>query len=496
MELRDYVRIVYKNWVLIVAITLVGVCVAAGASLLTTPKYEATTQLYVSVRSDGSTSGDLVQGSNFARQSVESYVNIIGTESVLGPVVDELGLEESTAQLSAQVTASAPSGTSLIDITVTDEDPVRAAEIANAIAASFSHLLQNELEVVESEDATSSVRLTIVQSADVPSSPVSPRVTLNLALGVLVGLALGLGIAVMRSVLDNRIHSLHDIEQVTDAPMLGGISFDPGAKKQPLILHADPRSPRAESFRTLRTNLQFLAVNDESELRGRSYVVSSAGPGEGKSTTTANLAIALAEGGARVALIDGDLRLPKVAEYMGVEGGAGLTDVLIGRAELGDVMQRWGTNQLFVLPAGKVPPNPSELLGSKAMDGLLTSLKEVFDYVLIDAPPLLLVTDAAVISKKTNGALLIAASGSTRKQGLEMATRTLAAAGGDLRGVIVTMMPTKGPDGYGYGAYAYAYAYGRYGEIPAPEKSEDGGKQPARGRTERSGARGVKQGVL
>ena len=232
-------------------------------------------------------------------------------------------------------------------------------------------------------------------------------------------------------------------------------------------MHADPRNPRAESFRTLRTNLQFLAVNDESQKRGRSFVVSSAGPSEGKSTTTANLAIALAESGARVVLIDGDLRLPKVADYMGIEGGAGLTDVLIGRAEPTEVVQRWGRGQLYVIPAGKVPPNPSELLGSKAMGRLMDELHNHFDFILVDAPPLLLVTDAAVISKRTNGTILVAASGSTRKQALEMAVRTLDTAGGIMRGVIVTMLPTKGPDSYGYGAYGY----GGYGSDVATQVS-------------------------
>ncbi len=216
-------------------------------------------------------------------------------------------------------------------------------------------------------------------------------------------------------------------------------------------MHADPRNPRAESFRSLRTNLQFLNLDGGHT----NLVISSAGPGEGKSTTAANLAISLAETGARVVLIDGDLRLPQVARYMGIEGGVGLTDVLIGRAELRDVMQKWGRGKLYVLPAGRIPPNPSELLGSAAMDRVLAALAEHFEFVLIDAPPLLLVTDAAVVSKKTNGAILVAASGATKKPELVGAVRTLETAGANLLGVVVTMLPTKGPDSYGYGAYTY-----------------------------------------
>ncbi len=483
MELRDYVRILHKNWMLITAFTLIGVCIAAGASLLMKPSFEAGTQLYVSVRNESQASGELVQGSNFARQSVQSYVNIVATESVLGPVIQELGLDTTTEALAKRVSSSAPLNTSLIDIRVSGEDPKETAEIANAIGASFITLVQEELEVIESGTEASPVKLTTVQPAETPTSPVSPRVPLNIALGALVGLALGVGIAVLRNVLDTRIHSLHDIEQVTDAPLLGGIAFDPEAKQRPLIVHADPRNPRAESFRTLRTNLQFLAVNEESENRGKSFVVSSAGPSEGKSTTTANLAIALAESGARVALVDGDLRLPKVADNMGLEGGVGMTDVLIGRAELADVLQRWGAGQLYVLPAGKVPPNPSELLGSKGMELLLETLNEHFDYVLIDTPPLLLVTDAAVVSKHTNGTVLVAASGSTRKPALEMAVRTLAAGGGHLRGVVITMLPTKGPDSYGYGAYGYGTDHWAQTSQSAEKRTARGEKRRSRGQS-------------
>ncbi|MFC5338952.1 polysaccharide biosynthesis tyrosine autokinase [Leucobacter denitrificans] len=468
MELRDYLRILHKYWISIVALTLLGVIAAAGISLSIPPKYEATTQLYVSARGESSAIGDLAQGSNLARQSVATYAGIVGTESVLGPVVKELGLERTATQLAADVTATAPVNQSLINISVVGQDAERTAKIANAIGASLSAVVEGELEAGDGEEEPSLVSLSTVQPALVPSSPTSPNLKLNLALGALLGLALGVGQAVLRSTLDTRIHSSHDIEQITEAPMLGGITYDPEAKSRPLVVHADPRSSRAESFRTLRTNLQFLAVHEENE-KARSFVVTSAGASEGKSTTTANLAIALSETGARVLLIDGDLRKPKVAEYMGIEGGAGLTNVLINQAELVDVMQRWGRGQLYLLPAGKVPPNPSELLGSKSMDELLNSVKEHFDFILIDAPPLLLVTDAAVVSKFTNGALLVAASGQTRKQELHGAVRSLGAAGAKLLGVIVTMLPTKGPDSYSYGAYG---AYGGYAEAQEAQLSD------------------------
>ena len=469
MELRDYLRILHKYWVSIVAITLLSVIAGGGVTLLTTPEYQATTQIYVSVRGESGAVGEAAQGSTLARQSVATYAGIVKTESVLGPVVDELALNTSAHVLAAQVNASAPANQSLINITVTGEEPELTAEIANAVGASLREVVEGQLESAAVEDAPSLVSLNTVQPALIPGAPTSPNLKLNLALAALVGLALGVGQAVLRSTLDTRIHSAHDLEQITDAPLLGGITFDPEAKTRPLVVHADPRNPRAESFRTLRTNLQFVAIH-EDEKRGRCYVVTSAGPAEGKSTTTANLAIALAETGARVALIDGDLRKPRVADYMGLEGGVGLTNVLINQADLPDVLQRWGRGQLHVLPAGKLPPNPSELLGSSAMEQLIRTLTDHFDYVLIDAPPLLLVTDAAVVSKYAHGTMMVAASGITRKQALGGAVRTLQAAGAPLLGMIVTMLPTKGPDSYAYGAYG---AYGGYGDNPVELSNTD-----------------------
>lgn len=455
MELRDYVRILHKSWVLILACLLLGLGAAAVYSLFATPKYEATTELYVSVRSgDSAVTGDLVQGTNFARQAVTSYVDVVDSAIVLDRVIEQLALDQTSNGLATQIQASSPLNTVLIQIVVTDSDPKAAAEIANAVGSNFAEVVVNDLEKPEGE-AASLVKIETIQPATVPASASSPNVPLNLLLGAIVGLAIGVGISVLRSVLDTRIHSLHDITQITDKPLLGGIALDPDARTRPLIVHADPRNPRAESFRSLRTNLQFVNI----EGGPRSFVISSAGPGEGKSTTTANLAISLAETGAKVALIDGDLRMPKIAEYLSIEGGVGLTDVLIGRADLVDVLQKWGRGKFFVLPAGRIPPNPSELLGSAAMANLLATLTEQFDYVLIDSPPLLLVTDAAVVSKLAGGAILVAASGSTKKQELAGAVRALEAIGSRLLGIVVTMLPTKGPDSYGYGNYTYGVTH-------------------------------------
>ncbi|PZU28380.1 MAG: chromosome partitioning protein [Microbacterium sp.] len=462
MDVRDYFRILHKNWLMIALVVLISTGGALAYSLTRAPEYRSTAQLYVSVRSDGAATGDLVQGTNFARQIVASYVDVVPTALVLQPVIDQLVLDTTVDQLASQITADTPQNTVNISIAVTDTDLARAAAIADATAASLTDAVQNTLERPSTEGAQSSVQLTTVQPAIVPDSPISPNVPLNVALGAILGLAAGIGLAALRTAVDTRLRTLHDLESITGAPVLGGIAYDPDAPKRPLIVSADPRNPRSESFRALRTNLQFLNTDAGSRI----FVVSSSGPGEGKSTTTANLAIALSETGARVALIDGDLRKPRIADYMGIEGGVGLTSALIGRVELTDALQKWGAGQLFVLPSGPIPPNPAEMLGSPAMGDVLSALAAHFDYVLIDAPPLLLVTDAAVLAAKSTGVIMVAAAGRTKKQDLIGALRTLDTASGRLLGVIGTMLPTRGPDSYGYRAYGYGPAST---DAPAPE---------------------------
>ncbi|MFE1645843.1 polysaccharide biosynthesis tyrosine autokinase [Microbacterium sp. P01] len=470
MELSDYIRILRKNWLIIVIATLLGVGAAAGYSLTRTPQYEASSTVFVSSQAGG-TIAELQQGSNFTQSRVTTYTNLVATPIVMNPVIAKLDLGITASELTRKVTASSATNTTLITITVTDPDPVAAADITNALAASLTSAVES-IETPNGTD-TSPVRLTRVKDAIPPLAPSSPNVPLNLALGGLVGLALGLGFAVLRAVLDTRIRNPRDIEIVTDRPLIGAIAFDPKAKSRPLIVHADPMSPRAESFRALRTNLQFLDMGGRA-----SFVITSSVPSEGKSTTTINLAIALADAGKRVALIDADLRKPKVAEYLGIEGGAGLTDVLIGRARVGDVMLPWGERSLYVLPAGKIPPNPSELLGSSQMQTLLEVLERDFDVVLCDAPPLLPVTDAAILAKATSGAIVAVSAGRTNRHQLSGAIDALNTVGAKVAGVVLTMVPTRGPDAYAYG-YGYGYGgYGTYGSGPAAEDDTEGDPPP------------------
>ncbi|WP_285137040.1 polysaccharide biosynthesis tyrosine autokinase [Microbacterium sp. lyk4-40-TSB-66] len=452
MELSDYIRILRKNWIAIVALTLIGLSATTVYTLTRTPIYESSSTIFVSTQAGG-TAAELQQGSSFTQARINTYVGLVRTPIVLDPVIAQLDVSTTPAALAGRVSATAALNSTLITITVSDADATRAASLANAIASSLSSVVP-QLEP-ESNDGSSPVRLSRVSEAQPALSPSSPNTPLNLAIGLIAGLVLGLGVAALRTSLDNKVRTLREAETITKAPAIGAIAYDVKARERPLIVHADPLSPRAESFRALRTNLQFLDMGGRS-----SFVVTSSIASEGKSTTTINLAIALADAGKRVALIDADLRKPSVASYLGIEGGVGLTDVLIGRAAVDDVMLPWGGRSLFVLPSGKIPPNPSELLGSHKMGSFLSALEEDFDVVLCDAPPLLPVTDAAILARLTSGAIMVVSAGRATKHQLAGSTEALNTVGAKLAGFVMSMVPTRGPDSY---YSAYGYGYGGYG---------------------------------
>ena len=447
---------------MILAITVGALIIGGGVSLITPPSFTATTSVFVAIQSgDSASASDLNSGSTYVQNQVKSFAQVATTDKVLQPVIDELDLNKTVSSLARQVTATAPLDTVIIQISVEDGSPQRAADIANSIGTNLINAVD---ELSQPKTGTSPVKMSTVSPAIRPLTVTSPDIRLNLIVGLLAGIGLGIGVAVLRQVLDTRIHGSREVADVTNATLLGGIIFDDEAIDRPLVVQVNPQSPRAEAFRQLRTNLQFVEVADAA----RSFIVTSSVPSEGKSSTSVNLAITLAEAGSKVILIDGDLRRPKVAEYMGIEGAVGLTDHLIGRADLDDVVQGWGAGNLYILPAGQVPPNPSELLGSHAMKVLLETLEKDYDTILIDAPPLLPVTDAAVLSKLVGGgALMVVGSGRIRKHQLEAAIASLETVGGRLVGVILNLLPTKGVNAYGY--YGY-YGYGSDFVTDAPPK--------------------------
>jgi capsular exopolysaccharide synthesis family protein len=448
LRLHDYLRVLRRNWILITATALLGLLAGGAASIVAKPTYTAETQLFVSIQGSGSVQ-ELQQGNTFSQARVQSYVKIVASPLVLQPAIDSLGLSRTAEELAAQVEATTDVNTVLINVAVSDSSPVQASAVAQAIATS---LIQTVDSLEKSGPAgTSPVSLAITKPAKAPNAPSAPNTRMNLLLGLVAGIAFGLGLAVLRTTLDSRVRGEADLRQLTDAPILGGIVFDQDAAKHPLLTQASIQSPRAESFRQLRTNLQFANVSGHA----KSVLITSSVPGEGKSTTATNLAIALAQAGQTVCLIDADLRRPMVNDYLGLDRSAGLTTALVGLADVNDLLQPWGEDSLFVLTSGQIPPNPSELLGSKEMGDLIEGLEHAFDVVVVDAPPLLPVTDAAVLSQQVGGVVVVVGSQKLKHQELQRALDALKLVGANILGIVMNHLPSKGPD-------AYAYAY--YGE--------------------------------
>jgi capsular exopolysaccharide synthesis family protein len=451
VTLTQYLRVLRHQWLVVILLAMVGLGGAAAYTYRQTPIYSAQTQLFVSVRTDPGISA-LSQGSSFTQQRVKSYVDIVTSPLIAEPVVKELRLPFTPEQLTSRISASSPLDTVLLDIVVSDTDPARAAAIANAVGAEFPRLVAR-LETPFGQ-STSPVTVSITRSAIVPTAPISPRIPLNLALGLIVGLGLGIGAAVLRDQFNTSVNGVSDVEKLTGAIPLGVVPYDAQASKQPLVTE-DQFGGRAEAFRTLRTNLQFADVDDPP----RVITISSALPAEGKTTTACNIALTLAQSGARVVLVEGDLRKPAVGKYLGISNAAGLTNVLAGQHELRDVLVSYQRDTLAVLPSGPTPPNPSEMLGSQQMRQLLANLAAAYDIVIIDAPPLLPVTDAAVLAAAADGAILVIRHGKSRREEVERATQALTSVNAKVLGTVLNFAPRQKRRG-GYDGYGYGYGYG------------------------------------
>jgi capsular exopolysaccharide synthesis family protein len=331
----------------------------------------------------------------------------------------------------------------LIDVAVADSAAERAAQVANSVGDVFTRLV-DELERPTTADGVPPVVVRVVQPAAVPAAPSSTGLAVPLAFGLFVGLALGMGAALARNAMDTSMKSPERLREVAQAPILGVIAYDPQVPKRPLTLHEDSQSPRSEAFRQLRTNLQFVDVDHPRKV----IVVTSSMPGEGKTTTLCNLAIAMAAAGSRILVIEADLRRPKVADLLGVERSVGLTTVLAGQVNVEQATQPWAGGRFDVLASGPLPPNPSELLASEHTKILLAKLREQYDVVLVDSPPLLPVTDAAAVAPATDGAILICRFKQTTQGQVKAAVEALEAVSTPLLGTVFTMVPTSGSRAY------------------------------------------------
>jgi capsular exopolysaccharide synthesis family protein len=399
-------------------------------------------------------------GDDLAKSRATSYVDIAKSRAVARDAAISLELTSDPSALISKIRVVQPPDTVLIKITARDSSAVSAQKLADAWVKS----LARQVASIENPDGQGkSLRLVPIEAAELPSSPISPNIPRNLALGLLLGLLVGAGYALVRSQIDRRLTDADDVEREFGVTVASAIPHERELERNERgqaemavagRITSTGKGHAREAFLKLRTNLQYIDVDNPLQI----LVVTSPLPGDGKSTVAANLAAAMSVTGVGVVLIDGDLRKPSIAETFGVPGDVGLTDVLIGRADIGDVVQHVSDlPNLALVAAGRVPPNPSELLGTNAMQNLLKKLAEEFT-VIIDAPPLLPVTDAAVLTAAADGALVVISAGKTLDTQLRDALRLVARVHGRTLGVVFNRVSKRDESSGFYGSYYGAYA--------------------------------------
>jgi len=467
MDLKDFYQLILRNLLIVIASTVIGVGTSAAITYSITPIYQAKVQLFVSTPSTALDLSALVQGSSFSQQRVKSYAQIINGPETLKPVITELHLPYTYEQLAKKVTATAPLDTVLISVTVSNANPSLAVNIANAIGRQFA-ITANNLEVASPKSLStvtpaSAVRVSMVKNALLPTSPASPKKALNLLLGLILGFGLGIGLSILRILFDNTVKREIDLDETT---VLAAIAFDPLSETKPLITQISRYAPRTESFRQFRTNLQYARPENPPKV----IAITSAIPGEGKTTTSINLAISFATSGVKTLLIEGDMRRPRMLEYMGLgKKAAGLSEILSGKmpgeiaSRVNEVTTVFGEDNLSVITSGTIPPNPAELLDSEAFVQLLEYVKTQYEFIVIDCPPALLVADASIIATRTEGVVIVTRIAKTKINQFLGARENLMTVGVNVLGAVMNMIPRSRTDEYGrkYG-YGYGYGYRKY----------------------------------
>jgi non-specific protein-tyrosine kinase len=300
--------------------------------------------------------------------------------------------------------------------------------------------------------------LTVVQPAVEPSSPFSPNVTQNLLFAVLGGIILAIAAILLLEYLDDTVKNGEDLERLAGVPSLGFVPLMASIKTQfdTLVTARQPRSPIAEAYRVVRTNLQFSGIENP----GGAFVITSAAPGEGKSTTAVNLAVALAQAGKRVVLVDADLRRPSIHKFFQMTNDRGLSSLLLPEGpSLEFAIRPSGIEGLNILTSGVIPPNPSELLAGHKMEELIERLRATNDMIIFDSPPVLAVADTVILAKRVAGAVFVVEGGHTRSEVFRRATESMRQVGAKILGAVINKVDSRRTSYYYDGYYAYSRYY-------------------------------------
>jgi capsular exopolysaccharide synthesis family protein len=510
MELRRYLSVLRKWFWLVIVCTLLAGGLAFVLSRNSAPVYQASATLMVNQASNASTStaySDILTSERLAR----TYASLLVSRPVLEETARRLGIDEETLRGTISVTTVRE--TQLLEITVEGTDADLVAQIANTLPQVFIDRsrelqvgrvseskanLEREMSNTEGDlartqaalnsetdeaqkarletslaqyrstystlvasyqqvklaEAEASNNLVVAESAEVPQRPIRPRPLVTALLAAIFGVLVAVAAAFVIEYLDDTVKTPDDVNRVSGLPTLGAIAkLKEGSGDRQLVASVESKTPESEAYRTLRTNIQFSSVDRPT----RTLLVTSSGPSEGKSTTAANLSVVMAQTGKRVIVVDADLRRPVLHRIFEVPNNTGLTTALLA----GDDMTLEGhlrptkVENLSVLTSGPIPPNPSEILGSHRMAGLIESLTRLADMVIFDSPPVLAVTDAAVLGRQVDGVVLVADARQTREQVLARAVAELQNTGANLLGIVLNRLDSRA-GGYDYYYYYYS----------------------------------------
>lgn len=465
--LRHYAGVVRRRWPIVVTVPVVAVALAVALSAIQTPKYEATTKIVV-----GQGKGLFQPGVAYAVQPFTATMgNLVKSNVVAADVIRRLGLQLTTQQLLSEVSVVVDPTTAVIQVSVVDPSTERAVAIARQVGVVFSHLVKQRFggtdqPVSSGANGTTLTQLpltaTIFDPAHALPGRVSPRPVRDAVIAAVLGLFLGLLGAFLREHFDRKLRTREAVEAAFGTPVIGQIPWIRIGDNESSV-SADRRSGAPEAFRHLRANLQYLAVAKPL----RTILVTSASAGQGKTTVTANLAVAIARSGATTVAIEADLRRPQLAQAFGARrAGPGLTGLLVGAADVEtavaevlvhDDVPGAPPSVVSLLPSGPLPPNPSELLSSLQMRHTLDELTAMYDHVLIDSPPLLLVADSLELARVVDGVVVVARRNNVTSEEAKEVRSLAERLGLSLVGVVLTdVEPT--------GAY-----YNAYEAVEAPE---------------------------
>jgi capsular exopolysaccharide synthesis family protein len=443
VDAAAFLALLRRRWLPLLLCLLAGIGGGVFATRTTPERYRSSVKMFVNLPA-ARTTDEALRGVQLTSQLLKSYAQVATSRSSAEKVKRSLALPEPAGQVRENLAAAPEPETLLITLSAVDGDPKRAQDIAHAAAVVF-------IDTVDDLEAgkAGAIKAQIIDDANRPVTPFAPNPRNNLAIGLVLGLLSGFGLALLLDALDRTVKTPAQGAHLFGAPMLALLPRRRDAGSKQLVTVEDPLSQASEAYRSLRTAVRFLDPDNPL----RTLLVTSPSAGEGKTSTAANLAIALAQAGERVVLVDADLRRARVAEMFGLEGAVGLTNVIRRQLPLTDALQGW-QDTVAVLASGPLPPNPSEILGSQSMTSVIEELAELADIVIFDAPPVLPVTDAVVLSTQVDGVMIVGRYGRTQRSLAAEAHRRLEGVGAHIVGFVLNGVPASASRGY-YEDYRY-----------------------------------------